>query len=201
MHIDDDHLEVWNEGELPEGYTEETLIGRHSSKPRNRNIANAMFKAGFIDTWGRGYMKIREGFEAAGIPMPKVQNFCGGVEVTVQRTKFMKMVNVADNVTSDVTSNVTSLSPVQLTKRQREIIKLLNDNERISAVEMSRVLSVVVRTIRRYLNEMQKQGIITRTGNTSAGKWIVLKRDTSSSDFLEDEDYADIRIATLKNND
>ena len=71
-------------------------MGRHSSKPRNRNIANAMFKAGFIDTWGRGYMKIREGFEAEGIPVPRVQNFCGGVQVTVERTKFLKMVNVAD---------------------------------------------------------------------------------------------------------
>lgn len=27
MHVYDDHIEVWNEGELPEGYTEETLMG------------------------------------------------------------------------------------------------------------------------------------------------------------------------------
>lgn len=181
MHVYNDHLEIWNEGELPIGYTEETLMGRHSSKPRNRNIANAMFKAGFIDTWGRGYMKIREGFEAAGIPMPRVQNFCGGVQVTVERTKFLKMVNVADNVTS----NVTSLSPVQLTERQKEIIKLINENEQISAAEMSRVLSVVVRTIRRDLTEMQEQGIIARIGNTSAGKWIVLKRGTDTPDSQE----------------
>ena len=172
MHFYDNHMEVWNEGELPEGYTEETLMGRHSSKPRNRNIANVMFKAGFIDTWGRGYMKIREGFEAEGIPMPRVQNFCGGVQVTVERTKFMEMTNVADDVTSDV----TSLSPMQLTERQREIIKLINENEKISAAEMSRVLSVVVRTIRRDLTEMQERGIIARIGNTSAGHWVLLKQ-------------------------
>ena len=45
-------------------------------------------------------MYICDCFEAAGIPMPKVQNFCGGVEVIVQRTTFIKMMNVADNVTS-----------------------------------------------------------------------------------------------------
>ena len=185
MHVYDDHLEIWNEGELPMGYTEETLMGRHSSKPRNRNIANTMFKAGFIDTWGRGYMKIREGFEAAGIPMPRVQNFCGGVQVTVRRSMFMKMVSVADNVTSDVTSDVTSVSPVKLSERKREIIRLINENERISAAEMSRVLSVVVRTIRRDLNELQEQGIIKRDGNTSAGKWIILKRGTDTSDSQE----------------
>ena len=81
------------------------------------------------------------------------------------------MTNVADNVTSDV----TSLSPMQLTERQREIIRMINENERISAAEMSRVLSVVVRTIRRDLNEMQEKGIIKREGNTSAGKWIILR--------------------------
>ena len=127
MHVYDDHLEIWNEGELPLGYTEETLMGRHSSKPRNRNIANTMFKAGFIDTWGRGYMKIREGFEAAGIPMPRVQNFCGGVQVTVERTKFLKMVNVAD---------VTSLSQVMSQVEH-------TDNESTNA-SLSQVVSQVV---------------------------------------------------------
>ena len=140
-----------------------------------------MFKAGFIDTWGRGYMKICDGFEAAGIPMPKVKNFCGGVEVTVLRTTFIKMMSVADNVTSDV----TSVSPVKLSERKREIIRLINENERISAAEMSRVLSVVVRTIRRDLNEMQEQRIIKRDGNTSAGKWIILKRGTDISNSQE----------------
>lgn len=176
MHVYDDHLEIWNEGELPLGYTEETLMGRHSSKPRNRNIANAMFKAGFIDTWGRGYMKIREGFEAAGIPMPKVQNFCGGVQVTVQRTKFMQMMNVGNNVASNVVSSVVSVSQVQLTERQREIYKLIKANSFISSKQMSVVLSVVHRTIQRDLAALQKAGIIIREGNTSAGHWVLLKQ-------------------------
>ena len=176
MHVYDDHLEIWNEGELPLGYTEETLMGRHSSKPRNRNIANAMFKAGFIDTWGRGYMKIREGFEAAGIPMPKVQNFCGGVQVTVQRTKFMQMMNVGNNVASNVVSSVVSVSQVQLTERQQEIYKLIKANSFISSKQMSVVLSVVHRTIQRDLAALQKAGIIIREGNTSAGHWVLLKQ-------------------------
>lgn len=84
MRVWDDHVEVRNDGELPAGYTPETLFGQHSSRPRNKNIANAFFKAGFIDAWGRGYKKIREGFESVGLPMPKVENFCGGVQVTFQ---------------------------------------------------------------------------------------------------------------------
>ena len=91
-----------------------------------------MFKAGFIDTWGRGFKKIREGFEKAGMPMPKVENFCGGVQVTIERTKFMQMTNVVSNVTS----NVVSLSQVQLTDRQKKMVNLIKDNPFISAQEM-----------------------------------------------------------------
>ena len=173
MHVYNDHIELWNEGELPSGYDEKMLYGKHSSKPRNRNIANTMFKAGFIDTWGRGFIKIREGFEGAGMPMPKVENFCGGVQVTIERTKFVQMTNVG--VTKDVTSDVTSLSPVQLTDRQKEISKMMLNNPRISVKEMSLVLSLAERTIKRDVAAMQKMGVLVREGNTSAGHWVVIK--------------------------
>jgi ATP-dependent DNA helicase RecG len=172
MHVYDDRVEIWNEGELPAGYDQETLFARHSSKPRNRNIANAFFKAGFIDTWGRGFQKIRDGFEAAGIPMPKVENFCGGVRVTILRTKFMQMMNVTSDVTSNVVSDVSSLSVVQLTDRQEKIRELILKDSFISAQQMSVVLSVVTRTIWRDLADLQKKGVLIREGNTSAGHWI-----------------------------
>lgn len=176
MHVYNDHIEVWNEGELPGGYDETVLYGKHSSKPRNRNIAGTMFKAGFIDTWGRGFKKIREGFEKAGMPMPKVENFCGGVQVTIERTKFMQMTNVVSNVTSNVVSNVVSLSQVQLTDRQKKMVNLIKDNPFISAQEMSVVLSVVHRTIQRDLATMQKLGVLIREGNTSAGHWVIIQK-------------------------
>ena len=99
-----------DEGELPVGYNQETLFARHSSKPRNRNIANAFFKAGIIDTWGRGFQKICDGFEPTGISMPKVENFCGGVRVTIQRAKFMQMMNVTSDVSSSVCSSSNNLA-------------------------------------------------------------------------------------------
>lgn len=135
-----------------------------------------MFKAGFIDTWGRGFKKIREGFEKAGMPMPKVENFCGGVQVKIERTKFMQMTNVVSDVTSNVVSNVISLSQVQLTDRQRKMLDLIKENPRMSANEMSEVLSVTQRTIERDLAAMQKQGIIIREGNVKSGRWVILQK-------------------------
>ena len=85
MRVWDNYVEIWNEGGLPLGYTPDTLLKKHSSRPRNKNIANAFFKAGFIESWGRGYEKIFEGFNAAGLPMPTIEETDGEVRVTFQR--------------------------------------------------------------------------------------------------------------------
>ena len=47
-----DRLIVWNDGPLPVELTVEKLLGQHASYPRNPLIADACFKAGYIDTWG-----------------------------------------------------------------------------------------------------------------------------------------------------
>lgn len=74
MKVYNDRVMLWNEGNLPEGYTVETLMGEHSSKPLNRNIANAFYKAGFIEAWGHGqrfFLKtIRHENEAKRLPSP-----------------------------------------------------------------------------------------------------------------------------------
>ena len=41
--------------------------------------------------------------------MPKVENFCGGVQVTIERTKFVQMTNVGDNVGDNVGGDVGGL--------------------------------------------------------------------------------------------
>ena len=74
------------------------------------------------------------------------------------------MTNVG-GITKDFTSNVTSLSPVQLIDRQKEISKMMLNNPRISVKEMS----LAERTIKRDVAAMQKMGVLVREGNTSAG--------------------------------
>ena len=173
MHVYNDQIEIWNEGTLPEGYDEKVLYSKHSSKPRNRNIADTMFKAGFIDTWGRGYKKIHDGFEAAGLPMPKVQNFCGGVQVTIERTKFMQMSGASDNGGSFGGSG-GSLAVARLSARQKRICETIQSNPKVTVEQMTVALSVAKRTLERELAALQKMGVLVREGNTSAGHWVII---------------------------
>jgi len=69
-----DRIKIWNEGQLPENWTIEDLLQEHSSRPYNPDIANAFFRCGYVESWGRGIEKITEQCTAAGLPMPSITN-------------------------------------------------------------------------------------------------------------------------------
>jgi len=74
ISVYDDQLMIWNEGKLPENWTVEKLLQKHSSKPHNPDIANAFFRAGYIEAWGRGTIKIVEQCRKHGLPTPEFKN-------------------------------------------------------------------------------------------------------------------------------
>ena len=63
------------------------LLGFHSSYPRNPLIADACFKAGYIDSWGRGIKKITDACLAADLPEPAFEEAEGGMRVTLFAAK------------------------------------------------------------------------------------------------------------------
>lgn len=187
MHVYADHLEVWNEGELPIGYTQEILMGDHSSKPRNRNIANAMFMAGFIDRWGRGYKKIRDGFKAAAMPMPEVENFCGGVRVRIERTIFMNTqnrgINVPQNVSQtegNVPQNVPHTEnnvPKNAEDRKRKVLSIIANEPTISTNKLGKRLGVSYKTIRRDIDTLRDEYFIQWVGSAKSGRWEIRRKE------------------------
>ncbi|MCK9500105.1 MAG: transcriptional regulator, partial [Bacteroidales bacterium] len=54
-----DKLMIWNEGTLPDNWTVERLLTKHPSKPYNPDIANAFFRSGYVEAWGRGIEKLQ----------------------------------------------------------------------------------------------------------------------------------------------
>ncbi|MFC6619649.1 Fic family protein [Deinococcus radiophilus] len=64
-------LLIFNPGQLPQGWTLEKLLGKHASLPFNPDIANAFFRAGQIESWGRGIERVREVCRAAGATEPQ----------------------------------------------------------------------------------------------------------------------------------
>ena len=80
-----DKIMIWNAGYLPENWTIETLLGNHSSNPFNPDIANAFFRSGYIESWGRGISKMTNLCIEAGLPKPQFEYEGSGMLVVFQK--------------------------------------------------------------------------------------------------------------------
>ena len=167
MRVWDDHIDLWNSGVFPPEITSENLMTTHESHPRNELIAKVFYLAGFIESWGRGYEKIKSAFAKENLQIPTFEQVRGGVLATIQRERFVELRN------QNVGDNVGDVSEMELTERQKNILNLIKDNPYISATQMSVMLSVIKRTIERELAVMKKNGIIYREGNARTGRWVI----------------------------
>ena len=65
IRVYDDRIALWNPGALPPDWTLDKLMATHASAPHNPGIANAFFRAGMVEAWGRGIGSIVRACEAA----------------------------------------------------------------------------------------------------------------------------------------
>lgn len=162
MKVYNDRVEIWNEGTLPPGWTIEDLLREHTSKPRNRNIAEIFYRAGFIESWGRGIDKIISGIEGSGLPRPKFEYDCGGVRVTICRN-----TNVVQDVAQDVAQGVAQ----KITAQQQRILEIIQENPKVSRAEIAIQCGKSVKTIERRLGEMSD--FVKFVGSGYSGHWEI----------------------------
>ena len=70
IRVMDDAITISNSCILPEGWTVDTLMEPHESKPYNPEIARVFYRAGFIENWGQGIQKICDECKGIGAELP-----------------------------------------------------------------------------------------------------------------------------------
>lgn len=151
-----DKIIFWNEGQLPENWTVDRLTRKHPSKPFNPDIANALFRAGYIESWGRGTIKIINACKEHKIAPPIFSN--DPPDFQVQIFKY-----------SD-----EGLKEMGVKKELREIILYIQANETITNSQVQNLCSVSKATATRYLNDLENH-FIEKVGTTGVGTVYVLK--------------------------
>ncbi len=149
----------------------ESQIVEYKEYPRNKNLAFAFYKAGFIESWGRGWKKICDGFTAARLPKPTIESAQGGVLVTFQRNNVnLKKQNSidAENVAGKVTEKVT--------ERQVVILEEIGKNTYITAQQLSDILGISLRKTKENLSKLKERGIIRRVGPDKGGHWEIIEQ-------------------------
>ena len=138
IRVYEDRLRIWNPAVLPEGWTMDTLLGSHSSSPYNPAIANAFFRAGEIEAWGRGVERIFSACQEAGVPAPTLRCDSGGMwlEFTFAQA-YLAALGVGQRLAEQATPEVTE----QVTEQVERLMLALGD-QTLSLQELMQVLGL-----------------------------------------------------------
>ncbi len=148
IRLYEENFGVWNDGGLPEGISEEDLKKVHRSKPRNPLLADVCFKAGYIDSWGRGTIKIIEACEEAELPEPVLKEEQGGFLSKIFKDRFTE----------------EQLKKTGLNERQIKAVEYVKKNRKITNSDYQKLCEVSERTALRDLDELSAKGILQKKG-------------------------------------
>ena len=164
IRIEDDVMFVSNCSMLPFGWTAETLLGSHVSKPYNPDIARVFYRAGYIESWGRGIQKIKDACKNLGVDEPEY--IIHGEDIMV---KFKALQSAKVNETEMPNRQDVGLG-VGL---ETEIIKIVSMEPEITLLKVSEELNVTKRTVERIVRTLRENGKIERIGGKRYGYWKV----------------------------
>lgn len=150
-----DKLMIWNSGQLPENWTTKNLLEKHPSQPYNPDIANAFFRSGYIESWGRGTIKIIEKCIEAGLPSPlytyEGSDFWIEFRKDIYHKEYLQTLNLND--------------------RQVKAILFTKENGKITNSDYQKLNSVGKTTATKELSELVKIELYTLTGMGRGAKY------------------------------
>ena len=149
-----DKLVFWNPGQLPDDWTIDNLLVKHPSIPFNPDIANTLFRSGYIESWGRGTLKIIEQCKGFELPEPRYRYEMSGFFVVFRKDIYHKEYLVS----------------LGLNERQVKAVLFVKENSSISNSQYQDLNNISRITATRDLSELvDKYKIFEKSGKVGAG--------------------------------
>jgi len=158
LSVYDDKLMLWNPGKLPADIPLEKLTQKHASHPRNKHIAEVFFRAGYIESWGRGIETILSACRIAGLPEPAFEEAWGGVVVT-----FFKDIYTEEYLTG-----------LGLDERFRKVLLTVKAKGIIYNSQYQELFGVSKRTASNDLKILTEKKLLLKMGTTGKGTYYTL---------------------------
>ena len=168
ISVYEDRLYIANDCVFPEDWTVETLFKKHRSRPYNPLIASAFFRAGYIESWGRGIEKINSSCNSYGNDTP---------EYDVKSKEFIIMFkSLGGNPTQVPTQAPTQVKNIstQMGDLDNKILEAIQANSSLSQKEISEQLGVNLNTVKYHVNKLKKANIIKHEGTSQKGNWKII---------------------------
>lgn len=155
-----DRIEVWNPGELPPGLTPEMLREPHGPIPRNPLIAEPLFRVKYVEKAGTGTTDMIADCREAGLPEPDFEQRGPHFVVTLWR----------DWLTDEI------MASLGLSDRQRQAVRFVKSNGRITSGEYQEQIGAEPRTATRDLADLVEKGVLRRNRQKRGAYYTLRKK-------------------------
>jgi len=158
IKIYDESIQIWNPGGLAFDMTIEDLLDpTHSSKPRNKLIAQIFYDMGLIERYGSGIQRMIQACREAELPDPVFEEKSGGFVITFRANVFSEEY----------------LSSLKLNTRQIKAFLFVKENKEISNKKYRELFQVLNKTAYLELSELVDKGLLAKEGAGKQVKYIL----------------------------
>ena len=168
ISVYEDRLYVANVGSLPEDWTLEKLMNKHTSKPYNPNIAYVFYLAGFIESWGRGVEKICTALSAENLPMPEYTVNPGDIMIKFTGPED-RIIRVTDRLSDQLSEKLSD----KLSDKEKLTLELLVEDPGYTSPQIADKMGVSRVSVTKYLKALKEKRLIERVGSDRKGYWKV----------------------------
>ncbi len=174
IRVHDDHLRIWNPGQLPDHWTVDKLLKPHASQPFNPDIANAFFRAGEIEAWGRGIQRIFEVCKEVGAPPPVIGYSPGDLSIEFAYSPAYLAVMREPSVETSVKAPVET--PVEAPVEARgQILAALAVSPELTLAKVALSIGMSFSAVERAAAKLVREKRLRFVGPKKGGRWEVLK--------------------------
>ena len=145
-------------------WTAESIIHSHESRPLNPLIANAFYRAGYIESWGRGIQLIKDSCRKLGTPEPEYT-----VIGDALRIKFTALESA--KITEQLQPNQQNKTSVE--SLEDKILNELRINASFDQKTIAEKLQIPISSLQRAFDKLRKEKRIIRRGGKRYGYWEI----------------------------
>jgi ATP-dependent DNA helicase RecG len=201
IRVYEDRLKIWNPIVLPEGWSLEKLLGEHS--PYNPGVANCFFRAGEIESWGRGIQRIFQACRESSTPEPIIrlsgndlwlefpfkQNVLNNIQEIQEKSAEVNSNKLDKKLGNQLGNRLGNELGNQLGNRlgnelgnrlgnelgntNTRIITAMKKNPQISGKQLANILKISTTAVEKHIKQLRESDKIQRMDGTR-GHWKVL---------------------------
>ncbi len=155
---------IYNPGTFPSEFSPEDFVKKNlSSIIRNELIAKVLYLCHDIESFGSGFKRV--------YALCNAENVGCSYEKTPIGFSFVFLRN-DPNMPKNMSDKKQSV-PVDLTKTEKEVYRLLQLQPNLTREELSIEIEKSIKTVQRTLEGLRLRGLISRVGTSRKGYWEI----------------------------